>query len=140
MPRVPIHTATIAGRPVRFYCHPQVQPGFAWVALQDLAAVAGYPPAGCDLVAKQWRETHPDMSEDTGDGAVIVSDQVAAGFLEWCTDMGLPNGEAIKLAFGDEAGLLYVRLTAHLSATEWRTATQRAALVDHIPMPDTRAH
>lgn len=130
----------IAGRRMRSYRHPHVQPGFPWLSLQDLAAVVGYPPAGCDLVASRWREAHPTMAEHTADGTVIVSDQIGLGFLEWCIDMGLPDGEAIKQAYAYEASVLFLRLTAHLSRPDWQAALQQATLVDHIPMPGSHAN
>ncbi len=104
------------------------------------AAIVGYPPDGCDLVTSTWRAAYPDMAEEAGDGAVIVSDQIGIGFLDWCIDMGLPDGAAIKQAYTNEGGLLFVRLTAHLPRPVFHAAIQTAALADHIPLPGSRAN
>ncbi len=136
----PLHTATILGVPLRLYRHPVLQHSFAWSALADLAAVAGYPPEGQAMVVLQWRAAYPDKFAVAGDGAIIVSDPIARGFLEWLGLEGWPEADSGLADYDKAVEALCLRMTAHIPYPEWLQIMQRAALVDAVAMPDARAN
>ena len=63
--------------------------GRPWCALADVAALDGYPPDMRLQVADRWRDAFPDLAVVAHDGAVIVSNVVVCGFLEWLEAEGL---------------------------------------------------
>ena len=128
MTDTPIHTAILAGRPVRLYRSPLDGPDWPWAALADVLAVAGFNAEGADYWATRWREVYPTLIRDLSDGTAIAPDVAAMGLFELAADAGWPEAAGLLERYREAATLVFCAVNVQFSGSELVALARQAGL------------